>query len=388
MKITAIDNFLVKSFGPSPWLYCAIRTDAGITGYSEYGMGSFARGLPALVEDIGETLIGKNPLPVDKLWMDMYRNTRSASGGATAMAIAGIELALWDIKGKAHGVPVYRLVGGPFRDRQRVYWSHLATYRAKMAEQWGVPKLATMEDVADCAREAVDAGYTAFKTNIVFPGENPSVINNMFAGANDQNAPTDLVRHTVSQIGAMREAVGPDIDICLDINYNFKTEGAIAIGRALEPFDLFWMEIDNQDPDALAQLKAAQRTPICSGEQLLGLRQYQPYFRKHAMDTVKVDVQWQGFSQAKKVADLAEVYELNIAPHNYNSHLSSFQSLNLTAAVSNVRIMESDVDSAPWRDELTTEVPEIVDGWMTVPIAPGWGCDLNEDAARKYAWTG
>ena len=388
MKITAIDNFLVKSFGASPWLYCAIRTDAGITGYSEYGTGAFAKGLPALAEDIGATLIGEDPLPVDKLWMDMYRHTRSASGGATAMAIAGLELALWDIKGKYHGVPVYRLLGGPFRERQRVYWSHLATYRARMAEAWGKPKLSTMEDVADCAREAVEAGYTAFKTNIVFPGENPSVINNMFAGANDQNAPTDLVRHAAEQIGAMRSAVGPDVDICLDVNYNFKTEGAIAIGRALEPFDLFWLEIDNQDPDALLQLKTAQRSPICSGEQLLGLRQYQPYFRKRAMDTVKVDVQWQGFSQAKKVADLAEVYELNIAPHNYNSHLSSFQSLNLCAAVSNVRIMESDVDSAPWRDELTTAIPDIADGHMSIPTAPGWGCDLDEKAARKYAWTG
>ena len=388
MKITAIDNFLVKSFGASPWLYCAIRTDAGITGYSEYGTGAFAKGLPALAEDIGATLIGEDPLPVDKLWMDMYRHTRSASGGATAMAIAGIELALWDIKGKYHGVPVYRLLGGPFRERQRVYWSHLATYRARMAEAWGKPKLETMEDVADCAREAVEAGYTAFKTNIVFPGENPSVINNMFAGANDQNAPTDLVRHAAEQIGAMRSAVGPDVDICLDVNYNFKTEGAIAIGRALEPFDLFWLEIDNQDPDALLQLKTAQRSPICSGEQLLGLRQYQPYFRKRAMDTVKVDVQWQGFSQAKKVADLAEVYVLNIAPHNYNSHLSSFQSLNLCAAVSNVRIMESDVDSAPWRDELTTAVPDVADSHMSIPTAPGWGCDLDEKAARKYAWTG
>ena len=388
MKITAIDNFLVKSFGASPWLYCAVRTDAGITGYSEYGTGAFAKGLPALAEDIGATLIGENPLPVDKLWMDMYRHTRSASGGATAMAIAGLELALWDIKGKYHGVPVYRLLGGPFRDKQRVYWSHLATYRARLAEAWGKPKLATMEDVADCAREAVEAGYTAFKTNIVFPGENPSVINNMFAGANDQNAPTDLVRHAAEQIGAMRSAVGPDVDICLDINYNFKTEGAIAIGRALEPFELFWLEIDNQDPDALLQLKMSQRSPICSGEQLLGLRQYQPYFRKRAMDTVKVDVQWQGFSQAKKVADLAEVYELNIAPHNYNSHLSSFQSLNLCAAVSNVRIMESDVDSAPWRDELTTALPDISDSHMAIPTAPGWGCDLDEKAARKYAWTG
>ena len=388
MKITGIDNFLVRNIGRGPWLFLAVRTDEGITGYSEYGSGTLYRGLPGLVEDLGRSLIGEDPRPVDKLYMDMYRRTRSESGGATAMAIAGIELACWDIKAKALGVPVNRLVGGPFRDKQRVYWSHLATYRVRNAEILGKPKLRTMEDVADCAREAVDAGYTAFKTNIVFPGENPSGIANMFSGANDQNAPTDIVRHTVEQIGAMRQAVGPDIDICLDINYNFKTEGAIAIGRALEPYDLFWMEIDNQDPEALAQLKSAQRTPICSGEQLLGLRQYQPYFRRHAMDTVKVDVQWQGFSQAKKVAELAEVYELNIAPHNYNSHLSSFQSLNLAASVSNVRIMESDVDSAPWRDEITTQVPEVKDGFMTIPTAPGWGCDLDEEAAKKYAFEG
>ncbi len=388
MKITAIETFKVRTIGRMPWLFCAIRTDEGITGYSEFGSGALHMGITGLVEDLGRRLIGQDPLPVDKLYMDMYRWTRSEAGGATAMAIAGIELALWDVKGKFHDVPVYRLVGGPFREKQRVYWSHLATYRVRSAEILGKPKLRTMEDVANCALEAVDAGYTAFKTNIVFPGENPSMIGNMFAGSNDQNAPTDLVRHTVEQIGAMRQAVGPDIDICLDINYNFKTEGAINIGRALEPFDLFWMEIDNQDPESLAQLKSAQRTPICTGEQLLGLRQYQPYFRRHAMDTVKVDVQWQGFSQAKKVAELAEVYELNIAPHNYNSQLSSFQSLNLTAAVSNVRIMESDVDSSPWRDEITTQVPEIENGFMTIPDGPGWGCDLDEEAAKKYAFEG
>ena len=106
------------------------------------------------------------------------------------------------------------------------------------------------------------------------------------------------------------------------------------------------------------------------------------------MDTVKVDIQWQGFSQAKKIADLAEVYELNIAPHNYNSHFSSFQSLNLAASVSNVRIMESDVDSAPWRDEITTGAPEIKDGFMVIPTRPGWGYDLDEEAAKKYAFEG
>jgi len=186
----------------------------------------------------------------------------------------------------------------------------------------------------------------------------------------------------------MREAVGPDIDICLDVNANFKPNEAIRLGRELEPHTLFWLEIDSQDPRALAQLKGSIRTPICGGEQLLTVRQYRPYFELGAMDVAMVDVQWQGFSAAKKVADLAETYELNIAPHNYNGHLSTFQSLNLCASVSNVKIMESDPEQAPCRDELFTVLPEITSGHMKIPTAPGWGTELNEKAARKYAWTG
>jgi L-alanine-DL-glutamate epimerase-like enolase superfamily enzyme len=201
-------------------------------------------------------------------------------------------------------------------------------------------------------------------------------------------ATRDIVKHATAQIGAMRDAVGPDVGICLDINVNFKPSEAIRVGRALEPYDLFWLEIDNQDPHALAQLKSSVRAPICSGEQLQTIRQYRPYFELHAMDVVKVDVQWQGFSAAKKVADLAETYELNIAPHNYNGHLSTFQSLNLCASVSNVRIMESDPEQTPYRDELFTALPEISAGHMKIPTAPGWGTELNEKAAKKYEWTG
>ena len=145
----------------------------------------------------------------------------------------------------------------------------------------------------------------------------------------------------------------------LDINENFKTEGAIRLGQALEPYRLFWMEVDNLDPAALAQIKASTRTPICSGEQHLSMRAYQPFIQAHAMDYVKVDVQWQGFIPSTRVAHLAELHELNIAPHNYGGHLSTFQSINLCAAVSNVRISESDPASAPWRDELVTVVPAI-----------------------------
>ena len=388
MRITGIETFPVKTIGDGAWMFCAVRTDSGLTGYGEFGTGLFKRGLPGLVQDIGAILIGKDPRPVDKHFMDMYRLTRSSSGGATAMAIAGIELALWDLKGKDAGVPVYELFGGPHRDEQRVYWSHLGTYRAMYPELYDRPILRNMSDVGKCAIEAVEKGYTVFKTNLIFPGESPSTISSLDPDSNDQNASSDLIKHAEEQISVMREAVGPNVDICLDINYNFKTEGAIAIGKVLEPYDLFWLEIDNQDPLALAQVKSSIRTPICTGEQLLGLRQYRPFLEAMSMDTLKIDVQWQGFSQAKKVADLAEIYEVNIAPHNYNSHLSTFQSLNLAASVSNVRVMESDVDSAPWRDEITCEVPDIDLGYMAIPREPGWGCDLDESAAKKYVYEG
>ncbi len=386
MKITGIDTFAADG-GRRPWLMCAVRTDEGITGYSEFGMGTVARSLMGLIEDVKPLVLGQDPEAVEKIYFDLYRALRAAPGGIAAMGIAGIELACWDIKGKAHGVPVHQLVGGPFRDRQRVYWSHLGSARAGRPELAPDKPLRDWDAVGRAAQEAVERGYTAFKTNILFPGDPPRAIWQM-AGerGHDQRADTDLVNHAVKQISVMREAVGPDIDILLDINFNFKTEGAIRLARALEPYDLFWLEIDNQDPEALAQLKASSRTPICSGEQLLTMREYQPYFALRAMDTVKIDVQWQGFAPSKKVADLAETYELNIAPHNPASHLASFQSVHLTAAVSNVRIMESDPEAVPWRDDLFTAVPEVKDGYMTVPTTPGWGADVDEAAVKRHAW--
>jgi galactonate dehydratase len=390
MKITGVETFAVNtSFRPSrPWLFCAVRTDEGLTGYSEFGCDGITRGLQGLVQDLAERLIGKDPTAVDKHAMDLYRYTRQAAFGATQMAIAGLELALWDLAGKALGVPVWRLFGGPHRERQRVYWSHCATYRVENWELFGVKPLRTMADLAAAAREVVGRGYTAFKTNIIWPGEPARRISQGKVGPHDQLATREIIDQAAAQIAVMREAVGPNVDICLDVNVNFKPVEAIRLGHALEPYHLFWLEIDNQDARALAGLRSAIRTPICGGEQLLTVRQYRPFFEAQALDVVMVDVQWQGFSAAKKVADLAETYELNVAPHNYNGHLSTFQSLNLCAAVSNVKIMESDPDAVPLRDELFTRLPEVKDGHIAVPTVPGWGTELNEAAARKHVWTG
>ena len=387
MKVTGIDTFLVKSLG-RPWMYCAVRTDEGITGYSEFGVGDLAKGLQGLVEDLSRHIIGKDPRSVEQHYTNMVRSSRSAYGGATWMAIAGIELALWDVKGKAMGVPVHELVGGPTRSEQKVYWSHLVSFQSTNYKALGREPLRNYDDIKALMRMALDAGYDTVKTNIQIPGEPFRTIGQGTVGPHDQVLSRELQNAAVRQISAMREEAGPDAHICLDVNVNFKAEAQIRLGQALEPYDLMWMEIDNLDAESLRMVKNATRTPICSGEQKLGPLNYLELLQNRSMDFMKLDVQWQGFIPARRAANMAELFDINVAPHNYNSHLSNFQTMNLCASVNNVRISESDPVQAPWREELFTVLPEVNNGMMKIPTGPGWGTDLREDMAKKYAYTG
>jgi L-alanine-DL-glutamate epimerase-like enolase superfamily enzyme len=319
----------------------------------------------------------------------MYRMTRQSPGGIAAKAIAGIELALWDIKAKAFGVPVYELFGGPVRERQQVYWSHCGTSRARSADLIGVPPLRTMDDVARLGEEVVRRGFRALKTNIVYPGDPARVHFGGFGGGpgtTDQNVSADMVDHIVTLLSTFRRATGPGVGLALDLNFNFKPEAARRICRALEPLGMMWVEMDMYDERALREVKDATSVTICSGENLYGLRDYRPYFEARAMDVVMIDVPWNGFAISKRVADLAESYELNVAPHNYYSHLSTLHSAHLCACVPNVRIMEIDIDDVPWKDELVDHPPVIERGELVIPTRPGWGADLNEEVARKHVW--
>ncbi len=386
MKVKSVEAVAVKGLS-NPWLFCIIRTGDGITGYSEFGEGRAANGMIGLVKDLSNLIVGKDPRQVEKLYMDMFRETQSLYGGATWQAMAGIELALWDVKAKALGVPVYELFGGPTRTHQKVYWSHLATYQAGMHEKLGVPPVESLDDACKIIDQARSAGYDTFKTNILIPSKSGpwSGIRQGRSGPHDQPVTRELLDIAVNQIKAFREAAGPKMEICLDVNVNFKAAGQIRLGRALEEFDLYWMEIDNLDATSLRMVKDSTRVPICSGEQKLGPINYLPLFEQRAMDVVKVDVQWQGFTPARNAAKMAEVYDLNIAPHNFNGHLSTFQTMNLCASINNVLISESDPAQVAWRDEFVTHVPEFKDGKITIPTRPGWGADLNEDAIKKYA---
>ena len=388
MKVTNIETFIVDA-GWRPWTFVKIETDEGVTGYGECSDGSAPHGVVGTIEDLKPRLIGADPRAFEMRFWDMIRATRQSPGGIAAKAIAGIDCALIDIKAKALGVSVVELFGGPTRDSVRVYWSHCGTSRARNYELIGVPPLRTMEDIADLGREVVNRSFTALKTNIVFPGEPASLHWGGFgsgAGTTDQVASPELLRHIETLLGTFRDAIGPDIGLCLDLNFNFKTESCLRIAKTVEQFDLQWLEIDMYDPEAILQIKESTTTRICTGENLFYMREFIPYLELHAADVLMIDVPWNGFSQSKKMGDLAEVYQTNIAPHNYYSHLASYISASLCAVLPNVRIMEIDIDDVPWKDDLVTDPPEIIDGYMTVPTKPGWGTDLDEDEVIKHLW--
>ena len=388
MKITNIETFIVDA-GWRPWTFVKVQTDAGIAGYGECSDGRSPHGVVGTIKDLERVLIGTDARAYEMRFWDMIRGTRQSPGGIAAKAIAGIDCALLDIKAKALGISVVELFGGPTRDKVRLYWSHCGTTRAKHYELMGVPPLRTMDDIAALGREVEERGFTALKTNIVIPGEPASTYFSGFGGGSgttDQVVTPALLRHIETLIRTFRETVGPDVGICLDLNFNFKTEGCLRIAKVLEQFNLLWLEIDMYDPEAILQIKESTTTRICTGENLYYMREFIPYFELHAADVMMIDVAWNGFTQSKKIGDLAEVYQINIAPHNYYSHLATYMSASLCAVLPNVRIMEIDIDDVPWKDDLVTDPPEIVDGCMTVPTKPGWGTDLNEKEIAKHLW--
>lgn len=389
MKITDIKIFHCDA-GWRPWSFVKITTDEGLVGWSECtdSHGS-PQGIEGAVKDLSGLLIGQDPREVERLFWVMYSRTRQSPGSIIAKAIGGIENALLDIKAKALSIPVYELFGGKVRERIPLYWSHCGTTRVRAWNVVGKPQIKSLEDVRTFGEEIKVSGFKAVKTNVALFGENPRVYMPGFHksdGGPELNPTPEVLDGIEKYLGTLREAVGSEIGIVLDLNFNFKTEGFIQVGRILEPLKLLWLEMDSYDPEALKQVRQYIRTPVCSGENLYGTRGYRPYFEKHAMDIASVDVIWNGFHQSKKIADMAELYEMNVTPHNYNGHLSTFISAHWSAVVPNLKMMEIDVDDVPWREELFTNLPKIENGVLEIPKGPGWGTEVNEEVLKQHPW--
>jgi len=340
-----------------------------------------------VIAKLGERLIGQDPRPTERIFAELYAVTRQAAGGVNAQAIAAIENALLDIRAKALGVPVYALFGGPVRDRFRLYWSHCGTYLLEHADKVGQPPLRSLKDVKALGRRVAESGFTALKTNILVFDEKPWLHMPGFARRGEPpelNAERHVIDALVKLITAFQAGAGPGVEILLDLNFNFKTEGYLRVTRALDELGLMWFEIDSYEPRALAHIRRSLKTPVASLESLHGIRSFVPFFEQQAVDVAIVDEIWNGVAQSVKIAAMAEAYEVNVAPHNFYGHLCTLHSAHLCAAVPNFRIMEIDMDDVPWKNDLVTEPPRIENGYLLLPTGPGWGADVNEEAVRAH----
>jgi galactonate dehydratase len=383
MKVASLETLFCDA-GWRPWIFLKATTDDGLVGWAEItdSHGS-PRGLAGIVEDLAPVVVGQDPRATERIYWELYRHTRQSPGSVVAKAIAGIENALLDVKARALDVPVYELFGGPTRDAIPVYWSHCGTTRARAWEVTGTAKLESYEAVAALGREIVERGFGAFKTNVVVPGDEPRVLMPGFGEGGGTLRAEEIAQALVHLLDAFREGSGDAARPIVDLNFNLEPEGVARVARALEPFDLLWLEVDLFDPKALAHVRHVAPMPICSGENLYGSRGFRPFLEASGMDVASVDVIWNGFHQSKKIADLAETFEVNCAPHNYYSHLATFIAAQWCAAIPNARILEYDVDDVPWRDDLVTAVPEISDGQIAVPSGPGWGVEVVEEVLRE-----
>ncbi len=367
--------------------FLKITTDTGVVGWSEYNESFGGHGVTAMIENTAPLLIGKDPRQYEAISAWLYARGRTAQGGITQQATAAIENALIDIKAKALGIPVYELFGGPLRDKIRLYWSHCGTYRV-WGDKLGIPTVKRYDDIVALGKEVAASGYGALKTNVLLLGNgDPRVRNGGFGrgdGYPDLNPDRYVLDALRAELAAFREGAGKGMDILVDLNWNFKTEGFLQCARAMEPYDLFWVEIDTRDPKALASIRSRTSIPVASCECLFGRRDYRPYFENASMDVAIIDVPWNGFAESLKIAQMADAFELNIAPHNFYGSLSTMMSAHLAAVVPNLRIMEIDPDVVPWQDELFTVKPTIKDGCMLLPEGPGWGTEVNEAAVRAH----
>jgi galactonate dehydratase len=385
MKIDRVET-LQADAGWRIFSFLKVTTSDGITGWSEFNESFGSTGLSGVINSLAPVLIGRDPRRFEQVTQHLHVLTRQSRGGLNQQAIAAIENALLDVAGKAYGVPVAALFGGPIRERVPVYWSHFGTYRVRNGALMGTPPLATYDDLARHAKEVRDRGFRALKTNILplvdgrltyyVPGFGRS------PGWPELNWDNRLIRGVTEQLAVIREAVGPDMGIHLDVNFNFKTEGYKRIAAAVAGAHLTWLEIDTHDAAALAEIRRGAPCPIASCETLHGRREFKPFLDQYATDVAIVDVIWNGLLESVKIAAMADVQEINVAPHNFYGHLCSAISATFSAVVPNFRVMEVDMDSAPWRDEFYTVVPAIENGEFVLPGGPGWGIDVNEKAVR------
>ena len=352
-------------------VFIEVRTDEGVVGVGE-ALAFQATGVLASVATIGDWLRGEDPLQIERLWERCFRR------GAAMAALSGIEIALWDIAGQVAGLPIYQLLGGACHDRVRLY-----------ADGFFRGADATPEAYGARAEEAVAGGLTALKLDIddfLHLGERTALIrcHGSSLGRHITNAE---IRQVEASVTAIRERLGPDIDLALDCHWAFDVPSALRLGRAMEPYGLMWLEdpVPSASAPALAKVAGELAVPVCLGEALATRFEFREILERQAADIIMPDVASSGgILETKKIAAFADTYYVPVAPHDMVGPIATAASLQLCCSIPNLLILEHQLSDVPWRHELTDPPLLVSDGHYELPTRPGVGMTLNHDAVRKY----
>lgn len=372
MKITAIETHVCHARMRN-WIFVKVVTDQpGLWGWGEATLEWHTRSVVGGIEDISQLLIGEDPRRIEHLWQMMYRqHFWHGNGIVRGTAISGIDIALWDIAGKIHGVPCHQLWGGAVRDYVRLY-CHLGG--GKM-EDFYKTRPDDAARFADLAQQAVAEGFTAFKCMAV-----------------PETAPLEGMQPVIyaeACVKAMRDAVGPAIDIMVDCHARPSPRMGMRFAKALDPYGLYFFE-EPCWPEAMEDIANIQRavtTPIATGERLITLHAFRDLFERRAASVIQPDItHCGGLSEVRRIAAMAEAYRVSVAPHNPQGPVSTAASLELGFATPSYIICESVHNDVPWRHDVVTESFEVEKaGRLVRPgSAPGLGIEINEKEVKKH----
>ena len=363
MKVKNVDVVMTAA-GWRNFLFVKIETDSGLVGWGEGTLGWKESAVRELVLDFGRRyVIGRSPFDIEDLWFKLYQVEHN-TGPVMYSAMAGIEMALWDIVGKACGQPVYNLVGGKVRSRVKAY-----------ANGW-YSNTKDLKLLADKAKEVAGRGYKALKFDPFGPG-----------GREITRA--DL-REACRTVEIVRNAIGDEVDILLEFHGRFSPVMALEAIRAMVPYSPAWCEepIPAHNNESMAQVTAGSPLRVATGEHIYSRFGFLDLLERKGAHVIQPDITYAGgFLETKKIAALAETYYISVAPHSCDGPLKCIAGIHLAANIPNFMILETFEDyDVSWRAGLTSRMPALRDGYYDVPTAPGWGVEVNEQAAAAHPY--